>query len=61
MSREDEDNGGTSSTISFTSSADKFRILLNGMYVCCHGDCVSVQPLNKLNQAYNMMETVSNQ
>ena len=42
MSREDVDNGDTC-TISFTSSADKFRILLNGMYcVVMVTLCVSV-------------------
>ena len=46
MSREDVDNG-ESSTVSFTTSADKFRILLNGMCTCCHGDCVSVQALKQ--------------
>lgn len=36
MNKEDVDNGEVSS-VSFTSSADKFRILLSGEYNC-HGD-----------------------
>ncbi|XP_065884665.1 COMM domain-containing protein 4-like [Dysidea avara] len=43
MNKEDVDNGEVAS-VSFTSSADKFRILLT-----------------ELKQAYNVMETVSNQ
>ena len=39
MSREDVDNG-ESSTVSFTTSADKFRVY---HCMCCHGDGVSVQ------------------
>ena len=62
MSREDVDNGETS-TVSFTSSSDKFRILLNGMY-CRHGElwvCINKNLSTELKQAYNMMETVSSQ
>jgi len=60
MNKEDVDNGEVSS-VSFTSSADKFRILLTGES-CCHGNVLDVRTVpSELKQAYNVMETVSNQ